>query len=97
MTTGVSQRRPRPRHPLSGTVKWTSRGGSGHGELLEISRDGATFLVARRDAGRVRGHVTLSMELSPEMEWSIASGASVEHILPRDAATCRVSVAFPAS
>jgi hypothetical protein len=82
---------------MSGTVRWESASGVGRGELIELARDGASFVVSQRDAAHLRGRVKLGMELSADVEWHIAANARVEGVLPRDRDTCRVSVAFPES
>ena len=91
-----AERRRFSRVPFSGAMRWQSRGRVGTSEVLDLSEAGAAFAVPRREVFLFGGHVSLQIELGPNMNWQVTCGARVAEIVPHDSEACRVGVEFPA-
>ena len=91
-----AERRRFSRVLFSGALCWQPRGRVGTAEVLDLSEAGAGLAVPQREAVLfVGGHLSLQIELGPNMSWQVTRDARVAEIVPRDAETCRVCVEFP--
>ena len=89
-----AERRRFSRVPFSGAMRWQSRGRVGTSEVLDLSEAGAAFVVLQREALLFGSELSLEIAFG-DLTWQVTRGARVAKIVPRDAETCRVCVAFP--
>jgi hypothetical protein len=83
------------RVPFSGTMRWQAACAEGHCEVLDLSPDGAAMRVPRTDPQYAAGNLTFDIDVLPGVTWRVTDSGRIVRIIPDDADTWRVCVAFP--
>ena len=95
MNPTTDERRRHIRIPVSGPVRWQSRGESGCCELLNVSPGGTAFQVPVRVVHEIGPDVTLDVELAPDVNWRLVEGATVVRREIHEDGTCTIAVTHP--